>query len=197
MNKFENKVDIVAILKTTGTFSQHDCILFENFLKTRSIQKGNCIISIGQIAQSVYYLLEGEAYQYYLNEENEEKVIDLFTQNTWFTDQNSLVKQVPSITHIKASNDCILLELELGKLHHLISLSKAFLQFGNIIGRASQRTQFYDYQLSPLEKYKFILSFENQILLKFPLKIIASYLKITPETLSRVREKLARSKAIT
>jgi hypothetical protein len=46
--------------------------------------------------------------------------------------------------------------------------------------------------MTPLEKYQFVLQTRPQLVQVFPLKMIASYLKVTPETLSRVREKLAR-----
>jgi len=41
--------------------------------------------------------------------------------------------------------------------------------------------------MTPTEKYRYILSNKPQLIQKFPLKYIASYLNITPETLSRVR----------
>jgi len=48
--------------------------------------------------------------------------------------------------------------------------------------------------MTPLQKYQYILDHRPDLIQQFPLKIIASYLKITPETLSRVRDKLSKGK---
>ena len=69
----------------------------------------------------------------------------------------------------------------------LCSKSQAFLQFGKILNQTKYRTSLYDSSLNPSDKYKFISNTKPELMRAFPLKIIASYLKITPETLSRVR----------
>lgn len=43
---------------------------------------------------------------------------------------------------------------------------------------------------SPEEKYRYLIENEPQIIQRTPLKFIASYLNITPETLSRIRAKI-------
>jgi hypothetical protein len=64
-----------------------------------------------------------------------------------------------------------------------------FLQLGKILNEP-QRPALYDFTNSPEEKYKHLLDNTPQYLQIFPLKQVASYLKMTPETLSRVRRKI-------
>jgi hypothetical protein len=61
---------------------------------------------------------------------------------------------------------------------------------------AVSRVIFFDNASTPTEKYLYILNNRLQLIQAFPLKMIASYLKITPETLSRVREKVTRPRDI-
>jgi hypothetical protein len=63
------------------------------------------------------------------------------------------------------------------------------LQFGKILNQSINRTFIFDNSLSPNEKYGYINEAKPQIAKVFPNKMIASYLKMAPETLSRVRAK--------
>ena len=72
-------------------------------------------------------------------------------------------------------------------LHNLIEISPVFFQLGKLLQPTTLRTQFYDDSMTPIEKYKYVLEHRPQLLQRFPLKYIAAYLKIAPETLSRVR----------
>jgi hypothetical protein len=52
---------------------------------------------------------------------------------------------------------------------------------------AVSKIVLFDNALAPKEKYLYVLNNRQQLIQEFPLKMIASYLKITPETLNRVR----------
>lgn len=47
--------------------------------------------------------------------------------------------------------------------------------------------------LSAMDKYKQVLEKESHLLQRVPLTYLATYLQLTPETLSRIRSKLART----
>jgi hypothetical protein len=100
---------------------------------------------------------------------------------------SSLIKQVPSDTTIKAFEKSDVLELSLNNLHNLIARSPSFLSLGRLFDQASNRTYLFDNALSPIQKYNYIKNVKPLIVQVFPVKMIASYLKISPETLSRVR----------
>jgi CRP-like cAMP-binding protein len=101
--------------------------------------------------------------------------------------QESLIEQLPSATKIRAYSNAEVLSLSLNSFHYLCSKSQAFLLFGKILNQTKYRTSLYDNSLNPLEKYLFITKIKPELTTIFPLKLIASYLKVTPETLSRVR----------
>ena len=56
------------------------------------------------------------------------------------------------------------------------------------------RIVLFDNALTPKAKYAYVLNNSPQLIQEFPLKMIASYLKITPETLSRSERRLSGDK---
>ena len=62
----------------------------------------------------------------------------------------------------------------------------SFLQLNKIFTQPA-KIHFFDNAYSPSQKYDYLMQTKAQLMQTFPLKMIALYLKITPETLSRVR----------
>ena len=182
------------ILAKTGRFSDCDVSLFEKKTKIRTVKKGEIMLREGEICQTAFYVIAGSFYQYNFKDEIEENVIDLHIENEWFLNEQSFIAQKPSENIIKSYSDSTVLELTLFSMHELIAQSPAFFQMGSILEMSKSRVHFFDNSFTPLQKYQYILDNKPALLQRFPLKIIASYLKITPETLSRVRENLARGK---
>jgi hypothetical protein len=101
--------------------------------------------------------------------------------------QQSLIEQTPSNTTIKAFSKSEIIELSLNSFHSLCSKSQSFLQFGKILNQSANRIFIFDNSLKPNDKYNYINKVKPQLTKIFPIKMVASYLKIAPETLSRVR----------
>jgi CRP-like cAMP-binding protein len=187
---------LAKILESTGKFNENDYALFEKEVKIKAVKKGEILLKQGQICQSVFYNIEGSFYQYNFKEEVELNVIDLYVEHEWFLNQQSFMTQKPSETFIVAYTDSTVLELSIHSLHHLIGLSPTFFQLGKVLEQSKSRIHFFDNSMTPLEKYQYILNEKTAFIQAFPLKIIASYLKIAPESLSRVREKLSKEKGV-
>lgn len=181
-----------GILKKIGYFSRNDMELFEQSLIKRTVQKGDILLKQGQVCQTVYFIEKGAFIEYNFKDEIEQNIIDLYTENEWLLNKSSFVRQEPSETIIEAFVESVVFELDIHKIHNLVAQSPAFLRLGSLLEPTHSRILFFDNSFTPLQKYQHILENRREIIQAFPLKIIASYLKITPETLSRVREKLAK-----
>jgi CRP-like cAMP-binding protein len=187
---------IAEILKKIGRYSENDLILFEKRIKTRNVKKGEILLNEGEICQTVFYSISGVFYQFSIKDEIEENIIDLHIENEWFLNAQSFTSQKPSESTIKTYSEGEILELTIESIHHLIGESPAFFQLGRMMEQSKPKQHFFDNNLTPIQKYSYILENKPALIQKFPLKIIASYLKVTPETLSRVRESLAKGKTI-
>lgn len=181
-----------TILNTVGSFTDTELVLFQKEVKLRHVKKNEILLQKGEVAKSIFFSFEGLFYQHKSNAENVLTVIDLHLDNEWILNHASFVKQQPSDSFISAFTDGCVLELSIESIHYLIGRSLAFLQLNKALENAVSRLHFFDNALTPLEKYQYVLNHKPLLIQSFPLKLIASYLKVTPETLSRVREKIVK-----
>lgn len=184
---------VSAALDSIGKFSDKDKELFAELVVYRSVKKDSYLLRAGELCKSVFYCESGSAIQYKFRDEIDINVIDLHSEGEWILNHKSFSSQTASDSYIQIVNDAEVFELKIESLHQLITLSPAFFQLGRLIDLSASRVVFFDNDMDPMEKYRFVLENRPQLLQQFPLKMIASYLKITPETLSRVRERLSKS----
>ena len=174
------------ILNGLGQFSHFDITLFEKHTTREKFEKNKVLLSENEVCKSVYYILSGSFFQFQTTE-MDEPIIDLHLQSEWMFNQQSLTEQTPSNTTIKAFSKSEVINLSLNSFHCLCSKSQSFLQFGKILNQSKNRIAIFDNSLNPTQKYNYINNAKPELAKVFPIKMIASYLKIAPETLSRVR----------
>ncbi|MBA4849309.1 Crp/Fnr family transcriptional regulator [Emticicia sp. BO119] len=173
-------------LQKIGSFDASNMALIEKLLVRKQFKKNEVLLAEGDVCKSVFLLVSGSVYQFLANE-LDENVIDLYTDGDWIMSYTSFMGQKPSFTQIKAYTNCEVFELTIHTLHHLIEISPVFFQLGKVMEQGTARVHYFDNSFTPLQKYNHLLANKPKLLQQFPLKMIASYLKITPETLSRVR----------
>lgn len=180
------------ILQTTGSYTDAEVALFERVITERRIAKQEFLLKKGDIARHIYYLLEGAIRQYETKDDGEETSIDLHIAGEWFLDHESLLSQRPARTHIQAFSDSQVISISLDAIHYLTGKSISFLQLNRVLEGAFTKFHFWDPSLTPLEKYHAVLNQRPELIRIFPLKMIASFLRMSPETLSRVRNTTAK-----
>jgi len=173
-------------LEHVGTFSTEQVALIFNHCEVQHVKKGDALIEAGQVCNSVFFLVKGACYQYKMNE-TEESIIELYDETDCIVNHASFIFQKPSSETVKAYADSEVLALTVHSIHKLIGVSPVFFQLGKILQSSSFRLNFFDDAMTPQERYTYILENKPRLIQTFPLKYIASYLKIAPETLSRVR----------
>ncbi|MDP9229672.1 MAG: Crp/Fnr family transcriptional regulator, partial [Bacteroidota bacterium] len=174
-------------IQNLGKFSEHDFNLLIGHLKAVSFPKDHFLLKEGKICQSIYFVNQGSFRQYHITDTGEEIIQNLFVENDWVLDYKSFTSQKPSASIIQATEISDLLELSVYDLHKLMKTSDSFFQVARIFQYAIEQQEYKSLKASPKEKYTDLLSNKPQLIQRFPLKYIASYLAMTPETLSRVR----------
>jgi CRP-like cAMP-binding protein len=184
-----NSAKAVQSILQIARYPEQEQHLFISHLITKTFSKKDLILKEGQTCRSIYFVNEG-ALRHCQNADNGDEITcNLFMENDWVLDMESFVSQKPSKGFIECYSDTELLELSVHGLHSLIAVSQNFLALGSLMNICIRDIK-YDTLPSPEEKYNHLISTRPQLLQHFSLKHIASFLRITPETLSRVRRKI-------
>ncbi|WP_109300022.1 Crp/Fnr family transcriptional regulator [Aquimarina sp. AU474] len=183
---------ITTYLKTNGDYSPQELELLKNSLEHKILEKDEFLLEKGEVCSCICFVESGAVLQYKINSDMDQVVIDLNISNDWVINHKSFTSQRPSEYNIKAFEKTTVYILYIESIHRLIAQSQSFLQMGKLLENAVSRIDFFDNNNTPDEKYMFLLKNKPEILQKFPQTLIASYLKITPETLSRVRKRLSK-----
>ena len=181
---------VKASILRFGNFSEDALDEIIGRLKIHTIERDGMLVSKAKIYREFYFVNSGAFRQYNILDNDLEQVSNLYLENDWFFDHKSLVTQTPSESFVQATEDSEVFELSIHDFHELIKKSDAFFQIGRIFESGIQNHEYQNVRLTPDERYSLLLTKRPEVIHKFPLKYIASYLGIAPETLSRVRRKI-------
>ncbi len=147
---------------------------------------------MNQYVRHQYFVLEGCLRTYLIDSLGKEHTIQFGVENWWVSDYIAYYKEVPSIFNIECLEDCKLLKVSKEKLmllfesHHNVEryfrkqLENAFVAF--------QTRILSSLNLSAEERYQSFITTYPDIEQRVKNYQIASYLGITPESLSRIRK---------
>ena len=155
------------------------------------LPKGHILFRQGEICNTVYYLVQGFARIYYLSESGREITAEFFHENSFVTAKDSFFSHKPTIYYCELTEDCLIYSISYSELDSLIDSNHEFAKFGIrvILKFAKDMTEYIanlKFQTAE-ERYNTLITNNPTILQRVSLGHIASYLGITPETLSRIR----------
>lgn len=169
--------------------------IFDN-LESKNIPKGAVLLHQGEICTIAYKVLKGCLRSYVIDKSGKEHILQ-FTPEGWFvSDMDSFFNKKPSIMFIDAIEDSEVLLITKHVLDSNEKLDKATLieqnerLFRNLI--STNKRLIHLLSSSAEERYIDFIETYPTLLQRLPLKLIASYLGMTPEYLSEVRRKLAK-----
>ena len=185
------KEEIISTISETYSTLTHDCQQeLSNGSKILDLPKGAMLVKEGQYSDKTYFIIKGCARAYYLKEGKD--ISDWFAfENDFISSINSFFLNVPSPHFIELLEDSILLEISRKNAEILSDKYRDFERLSKIIVTKTmlqQQERISSMQFHSAEqKYDNILSIRPNIDQRIPLTHIASYIGITLETLSRIR----------
>ena len=160
----------------------------------RSLKKGTILLSQGDTASECFFILKGCVYSYYLVE-GEIKVTEFFEEKQPITPVSYTTKQ-PSEYYLECLEDCIISMGSPERTAELMQKVPRLALMGPMMLEdelASQRIKYDTFiKLSPEQRYLHLQENSPQLLERIPQYLIASYLGIKPESLSRIRKRLVK-----
>jgi len=173
-----------------STMTHGELDVLESILVPMKFHKGEMILKEGDVADAIYWVVKGLIRQFYFK--NGKEVTEFMAaENTMCMSIESLFKEAPSLQQIQAIEPTIIFALPKARLEreavrnvNIQMLYRKILEESLILSQI--RADMLRFESAP-ERYAKLVKRAPQLVLRAPLVYVASYLQMTPETLSRVR----------
>lgn len=177
------------------TLNEADWARFRDSFRPIHLVKGEYWLHAGDVCGHVGFIVSGLIQAYYIVQ-GEQVTQEFYFENTYATSYVSFLTSQPSLRYLQALDDTHLLILSREDLYRFYSGSQDAERMGRLIAegafmRFDYRTQ--QFLLKPPEqRYRDLLKDRPNVMQRVPQKLVASYLGIKPESLSRIRKRIAK-----
>jgi CRP-like cAMP-binding protein len=175
---------------STTPLSETDIEVIKEVFIPKKIRKRQYLLQEGEVSKYSAFVVKGAMRQYSVDDKGVEHTVGLFIENSWARERESLMTGTPSIYFIEAWEETDVLMLRISDLNVAMSIP-AFAEMRTELNDTHhfnlQKRLHTSISLSAEERYQNLVENSPEILQRFPQHIIASYLGIAKETLSRIR----------
>jgi len=175
----------------TTPLRESDIDLITSIFTPKKFRKRQYFLQEGEVCKYTAFIVKGAMRQYMVDDKGEEHIIQLFIENWWASDRESQITETPSKYFIDAWEDTETLVVSRKNALNLIDQIPSLLQWIRKVDEnnavATQKRLNAAINLSAEERYYELEKNYPEFLQRFPQHIIASYLGINRETLSRIR----------
>lgn len=188
MNQVRQFLNRIAVL------SDEEWHLFSSRLRVTTIKKGEILIGEGEVSDKIYFISSG-LIRLYVMQDGKDICRQFFFEDSFFSEYQSFLLQQPSQTVTDALEDTELYYFTYADMQEFYKIIPQFQLIGRIIAenlflKISERVNSFLTQ-SPELRYQQLITNRPKVLQRIPQYMIASYLGITPEHLSRIRKKIS------
>lgn len=178
------------------TITKEEASVIETLFTYRKFRKRQYIIQEGDISRQENFILQGITRTYEIDDKGQEHILQFGPEGWWVGDLYSFLSETPTRYNIDCIEDCEVLQISKPNLellyqqvpkmerHFRILIQNAFIASTNRV--ASSLTK------SALERYDEFIQKYPHIEQRVPNHQIASYLGITPQSLSRLRSQASK-----
>ena len=172
---------------------------FEELLRSisfREIASGTILLSEGEVAMKLFFVVRGCLRIYFITEDGKDITAQFFIEDQIVASFESATTGTPSRAYIEAIEDSIVGSISLKVLKKILSTSTEMEEgFSRFL---MKRLVYYMERCSsyildnPEKRYLNLLENSPELVARLPKQYIASYLGITPVSLSRIRSRLKK-----
>ena len=185
-------------IKQKISLSAHDEEKLKTYFIPKKLRKKQYLLQEGEVCQYAAFVEKGLLRCYSVDKKGNEHILQFAMENWWISDLYSFFSNEPSAYMIDALEDSELLLVKKDKYEEMLQGIPAMERYFRLLLQnnliATQRRLNDKLSLSAEDLYLALIESCNNIPQRVPQHMIASFLGITRETLSRVRKQLSTGK---
>lgn len=178
-------------------FTSEDVSLILENTRVELFKKGEVVLEEGVVSNKCYLVIQGSLRQFKLID-GTEKTSAFFFEEDPVISYSGYLKNEPSEYAVQCLEDCMLIsgtkeqELKMRQTNPLLEYLAHHIMV-NDFKKAENYISLLN-NFSPEERYQLLVKNNPQLFNRVPLVHIASYLGVTPESLSRIRRRIVKTK---
>ncbi|MDZ7691992.1 MAG: Crp/Fnr family transcriptional regulator [Balneolaceae bacterium] len=174
-----------------ASLSDEEWELCKNNFRPKRMLKRQFLLQEGDVCRQLTFVEKGALYSYSVDSKGNQHVLRFAFDGWWIADLQSFFTGNPSTLNIEVLEDSELLVLDRRNHEKLLQEIPVYERYHRIILQnayvALQQRVENALGLTAEEKYARLIEYSPEFMNRVPLNLVASYLGISPETLSRVR----------
>ncbi len=174
--------------------SDEDLQLILSHFKTRLVKKREILLHEGSLSTRMYFVVKGCLRIYFIKDVGTEVTRRIIFENDASSSMVSFITENPSMEYIEAVMDSELLYMDRKDFYHLVETLPAWekfyrhqLEYAYVINTKRLMSFITN---DATERYLALLKENPEIIKRLPNRLVANYLNITQEGLSRLKSKL-------
>jgi CRP-like cAMP-binding protein len=159
--------------------------------KEKTVKKNETLISKGDICRYAFFVCKGSVRAYFIDDDGQEATRYIALENQFITTIHSFISQTPTNEFIEATEQAELLQISYSDFKKIIeetTLGRDLYNKQLEVAYATNHWRLESFlKMSAKQRYDFLLQTNPAIIQRLSNKIVASYLGITQESLSRIK----------
>lgn len=186
---------LITYIEDYISINDKEIEILKSLTRIKKVRRRQFVVEQGEVCRYENYVVEGCLRCYHLDDEGQEHIVQFAVEDWWISDLQSFLTQSPAKFSVDALEPSVLIQFGHNELQELyVKIPKLERFFRLIIQNAfvaSQKRIVASYSKDAGKRY---IEFRNRypnIEKRVPQYMVASYLGITPEFLSKIRRRIA------
>ncbi len=182
-----------AYCKAAVPLTEVELALIDTYFEVKHLKKKEFLLQDGKVCNFIGFIAEGSIRHFHVKD-GVEKTCDISFENSWTTDFQSFTHNTSGIMNLQAMEPTMVFIIRKENLYKLYSVCRQYETFGRLMAeQVAQRATEIAMSLSsekPEERFANLMRKQPDLFQRVPQKYIANFLGISPESLSRIRNRI-------
>lgn len=186
--------ELIKLFNSHLDLNEEEIQFIRDHSEIQTYPKNQVLLAEGAVSKAFYFVIKGCLRLYYLSN-GEEKTAFFYAENMFVSSFLSFTKQLPSTHYIATIEASTLVRFDFRSVENYISYSPKF----SMLARIMMEEELAIYQkiiasfvtMNAEQRYLAFAQEHGDLLQRIPQHHIATYLGVSPETLSRIRKRIA------